>query len=80
MRLLIRKANVPWLGCGVADLGLAEQGFHGLGLVLTAPQVCGGGGGEVGRAGRIRLRHMAFDVAVEQFYGIQLRTVAGQEV
>jgi hypothetical protein len=35
-RLLIRKANVPWLGCGVADFGLAEQGLYGLGLVLTA--------------------------------------------
>jgi hypothetical protein len=34
--LLIRKANVPWLGCGVADFGLAEQGLYGLGLVLTA--------------------------------------------
>jgi hypothetical protein len=35
-KVLIRRANVPWLGCGVADLGLAEQGFHGLGLVLSA--------------------------------------------
>ena len=33
--LLIRKANVPWLGCGVADFRLAEQGLYGLGLVLT---------------------------------------------
>jgi hypothetical protein len=34
--LLTQKANVPWLGCGVADFGLTEQRFHGIGLVQAA--------------------------------------------
>jgi hypothetical protein len=46
-----------------------------VGLVLPAPQVRTGRSGQLHWVGRIRLRRMAFDVAVEQFYGIELGTI-----
>jgi hypothetical protein len=52
------------------DFGLAEQGSYGLWLILTAAKVGAGVRGQLGGVGRVRLHHMVFDVAVEQFYGL----------
>ena len=49
-------------------------------LVLSTSEVCCGGGLEFGHGARIRLCDMAFHVAVEQFDGVQLGCVAGQQV
>jgi hypothetical protein len=64
----------------VANFWLAEQGFDRIGLVLAAAKMRRCGGGKFGRVGGVRLRNMVFDVVVEQFYGIELGAVAGQEV
>jgi len=57
-----------WSAGGVANFGLAEQGFHDVRLGLSTSEVRGRGGGQLADVTRIRLRHMVFDVAVEQFY------------
>jgi hypothetical protein len=63
---------VPRSGSGIADFRLTEQGFHRLRLVLPPTKVRTGLRSQVTRPGRIRLRHMAFDIAVEQLHGVQL--------
>ena len=68
---------MPWSVGGVSDFGFVEQGFDDVGLVLSAAQVSVGCGGEFVAVGWVCLHGMAFEVAVEEFYGVEFGAVAG---